>query len=64
MLFSDRQSSIQFIKNPNIIRDVLSTRKIKLEKVSTEDNPANMASKVVLFRKLKHCLNLAQIEAE
>ncbi|KAK0578560.1 hypothetical protein LWI29_012337 [Acer saccharum] len=34
---------------------------IEVEKVSTEENPADMGTKVVPYSKLKHCLNLLKI---
>lgn len=40
------------------MREVTETGKIKVVKISSLDNPANMFTKVLPINKLHHCLNL------
>ena len=42
----------------HFIKDVTSSGKIKLKKVSTEDNVVDMATKIVPLNKFRHCLDL------
>ena len=35
---------------------------VKVEKVPTEHNPADMGTKVVTLAKFKHCMNLLGID--
>ena len=42
----------------HFIREKVTRREIKVEKVSTEDNFADMRIKVVSLGKFKHCLDL------
>ena len=73
-IFSDSQSAIQLCKNPmfhemtkhvdvryHFIRETVSSGTVKLEKISTGDNPANMATKVLPVSKFKYCLDLVQV---
>lgn len=70
-IYSDNQSAIHLSKNPvyhdrtkhidvrfHFVRDVIAQGLITLKKVTTEDNPADMGTKVVTGAKFKHCLNL------
>ncbi|XP_031268087.1 uncharacterized protein LOC116126551 [Pistacia vera] len=70
-IYSDSQSAIHLSKNLvyhertkhvdvrfHFVRDLIIQGLIKLKKIPTEDNPANMGTKVVTPAKLKHCLNL------
>ena len=74
-VFSDSQSAIHLSKNPvyhertkhvdvrfHFIRDTIATDVIKLFKVATENNPADMGTKIVTVNKFKHCLDLLHIE--
>ena len=70
-VYSDSQSAIHLSKNPmfhdrtkhveikyHFIREKISQNVIKLEKVSTEENPADCGTKVLPLSKFRHCLNL------
>ena len=72
MLFCDNQSAIHLSKNASFhsrsknievryhwIRDVLYSKKMQLEKVHTDDNGADMLTKVVTRKKLEVCRRLA-----
>lgn len=74
VLYCDNQGAIQLCKNSvyhertkhvdvrfHFIREVVSSGMVKLEKVHTDDNPADMATKVVPLHKFRHCLNLLQM---
>ena len=71
IIYSDNQSAIHLSKNPvyhdrtkhvdarfHFIRDLVAQGLIILKKVPTEDNPADMGTKIVTAAKFKHCLNL------
>ena len=45
----------------HFVRDVPDDGDIKLVKIHTEDNPADMLTKVVTGVKFKHCKNLFRI---
>ena len=73
-IFSDSHRVIQLCKNPvfhertkqvdvryHFIRETVSSGAAKLEKISTPDNPANMATKVLLVSKFKYCMDLVQV---
>jgi len=68
MLYSDSQSSIHLEKNSafhsrtkhiqlkyHFIRSVLEDGELKLEKIQTSQNPADMLTKVVTREKLRIC---------
>ena len=42
----------------HFIRDVIESEKVKVDKVSTEENPADMFTKSLSSVKFKHCLDL------
>ena len=71
IVYSDSQSCIHLSKNPtfhdrtkhieikyHFIRDKVTQGEVKIEKVSTEDNPADIGTKVLNLTKFKHCMNL------
>lgn len=73
-IHSDSQSAIHLCKNPvyhektkhidvryHFIREKVEENSIKLEKVDTEENPFDMATKVVPAGKLQKCLKLLNI---
>ena len=77
VVFSDSQSSIQLCKNPvfhdrtkhidvrfHFIRDIVGKDVIKLEKIKTEDNPANMGTKSLPVEKFTTCLKILRLIAD
>ena len=46
----------------HLIRDVIEYEKVKVEKVSTEENSADMFTKSLSSVKFKHCLDLINFE--
>ncbi|KAL6331890.1 hypothetical protein AAG906_020238 [Vitis piasezkii] len=73
-IFSDSQSAIQLLKNQvfhemtkhvdvryHFIRENVSSGAVKLEKISTIDNPIDMATKVLPVSKFRYCLDLVQV---
>ena len=76
VLFCDNQSAIHLSKNASFhsrskhievryhwIQDVLYFKKMQLEKVHTDDNGADMLTKVVIRKKLEVCHRLAGMAA-
>ena len=70
----DSQSGIHLIKNQrfherikhidvrfHFIRDVVEKGAIKVEKVITDDNAADMLTKIVPLAKFAHCKDLAGV---
>eukprot|EP00253_Pinus_taeda_P027761 PITA_27761 len=68
-VFCDSQSAIHLAKNPayhskskhipikyHFVRQVITERRVSLEKVHTKENCANMFTKPVLLEKLRWCL--------
>ena len=45
----------------HFVRDIVSKGEVKIEKVSTEDNPADMMTKPLSSNKFSHCLRLVNI---
>ena len=76
VIYSDSQSSIHLCRNPVYhekskhidirlywIRAKIEEGTIGLEKVRTEENPADMGTKVLSVSKFRHCLNLLNLKA-
>ncbi|KAK0588475.1 hypothetical protein LWI29_001474 [Acer saccharum] len=74
VIYTDSQSALYLVKNPvfhertnhievkyHFIRDQVSNGIVQVKKVSTDDNPADMGTKIVSYSKFKHCLNLLKI---
>ena len=70
-VFCGSQSAIHLSKNPvyhertkhvdvrfHFVRDRIAEGEVDLKKVPTEDNPADLGTKIVTNTKFKHCLNL------
>ena len=70
-VFCDNQSSLHLCKNAmfhertkhidiklHFIRDVISQGSVVMEKIHTDENPADMATKPVTANKFNHCLDL------
>ena len=74
MVHCDSQSAICLAKNQvfhartkhidvryHFVREILEEGEILLQKIRTEENPADMMTKVVTIVKFKHCLDLINI---
>ncbi|XP_031263525.1 secreted RxLR effector protein 161-like [Pistacia vera] len=74
-IYSDSQSAIHLSKNHvyhdrtkhvdvrfHFVRDLVAQGLIILKKVLTEDNPADMGTKIVTVAKFKHCLNQLSVK--
>ena len=70
-IFSDSQSTIRLCKNSvfhertkhvnvryHFIREIISSREMKLKKIFLADNPIDMATKVLPVRKFRYYLDL------
>ena len=70
-IFCDSQSAIQLAKNQvyhartkhidvryHFIREILEEGGVTIRKIRTDDNPADMLTKVVTSIKFQHCLDL------
>ena len=77
VVYSDSQSALHLCKNPmyhertkhvdvkyHFVRDQVTSGIVKVQKVSTEDNPADMGTKIVTAAKFKHCLNLLHVNVD
>ncbi|GAB2278532.1 hypothetical protein Dimus_039298 [Dionaea muscipula] len=73
-VYTDSQSALHLCKNPvfhdrtkhidvkyHFVRDVLSAGDLEIAKIPTEENPADIGTKVVTVGKFKHCLDLLHI---
>ena len=76
IVYSDSQSSIYLCKNPvfherskhinvkyHFIRDLVSQELLKIDKIPTEFNPADMGTKVVPVSKFHTCRDLLKIKS-
>ena len=76
MLYSDSQSAIHLAKNSafhsrtkhigiryHFVRSLLEQGLVKLEKIHTSQNPADMLTKVVTVEKLRSCSASAGLHA-
>ena len=46
----------------HFVRDVVNTGSVKVLKISTEDNPADMMTKPLPNTKFQHCLKIVNVE--
>ncbi|KAL3623658.1 hypothetical protein CASFOL_032474 [Castilleja foliolosa] len=73
----DNQSALHLAKNPifherskhidvrlHFIREVVSRNEVLLEKIRTDENPADMLTKVLPTVKFKYCLETIQVKEE
>lgn len=73
-VYSDNQSALQLVKNPAFhertkhidvklyfIRDVVSSGRIEVEKIDTDDNPADAFTKVLSVAKFDGFMRLVQV---
>ena len=73
-VYCDSMSAIHLAKNQvyhgrtkhidvryHFVREIFEEGEILLQKIKTEDNPADMLTKVVTTIKFKHCLDLINI---
>ncbi|MCO5603495.1 hypothetical protein L7F22_057646 [Adiantum nelumboides] len=74
LLHCDSQSAIQLARNPvfhakmkhvdvryHFIRDVLEDKRLQLVKVHTDDNPADLLTKILSPEQFAHCRELMGI---
>ncbi|XP_052192797.1 secreted RxLR effector protein 161-like [Diospyros lotus] len=74
VVFSDSQSAIHLCKNPvyyertkhvdvkfHFVRDQVAKENVIIQKVPTENNPADMGTKIVTAAKFKYCLDLLHV---
>ena len=77
MLLCDSQSALHLAKNPvfhaktkhidiryHFIREAIEAKQIFLEKVASEDNAADMLTKVLPTGSFTHCVNIINIRAK
>ena len=73
-VYCDNQSALHLMKNPmfherskhidiklHFIREVVNRQEVNVEKIKTENNPADMFTKPVTTSKFIHCMNLVNI---
>lgn len=76
ILFSDNQSAIHLSKNPmfhdrmkhidvkyHFIRDVISKVLLKIGKIATLNNLADMGTKVIPLNKFQNCLKSLSVDS-
>lgn len=74
-IYCDSQSAIHLSKHQvyherskhidvrlHFIRDVIESKEVKVEKIASEENPADALTKSLPFGKFKHCLDLIGFE--
>ncbi|GAB2265401.1 hypothetical protein Dimus_037816 [Dionaea muscipula] len=74
VVFTDSQSALHLCKNPvyhertkhvdvkyHFVRDTLAAGILTIVKVPSEDNPADMGTKIVPVSKFRHCLDILHI---
>lgn len=74
VLHCDSQSAIYLVKpqvfherskyidvRVHFIRDIVSSGAVKVQKISTDENPADMLTKAVSSSKYNHCLELVKL---
>lgn len=59
-MFHERTNHINI--KMHYIRDIIAQDIVSVMKVVNEDNPTDILTKVVYIAKLKHCLNLVNID--
>ena len=67
-MFCDTQSAIHLAKNQvyhartkHIVQEIIEEGRVLVQKIKTDDNPADMLTKVVTTIKFNHCLDLINI---
>ena len=73
-MFCDSQNTIHLAKNQvyhawtkhidvryHFVREIIEECGVLVQKIKTDDNPANMLTKVVTTIKFNHCLDLINI---
>ena len=76
-MFCDNQSALHLMKNPmyherskhidirlHFIRDIVTNEQVKVMKINTDHNPADMLTKCVTQDKFKHCLDLPNVHEQ
>nr|GEU33854.1 retrovirus-related Pol polyprotein from transposon TNT 1-94 [Tanacetum cinerariifolium] len=74
VVYYDNQSAMHLTKNNkfhsntkhievrhHFVRDIVEKREVIVDKIHTNDNPADMLMKVLTLTKFKHCLDLAGV---
>ncbi|KAL5571947.1 hypothetical protein UlMin_021544 [Ulmus minor] len=74
VVYSDSQSALHLCKNPvfhertkhvdvryHFIRENVTEGNIHVDKMATEENPADLGTKVLTLSKFKHCLELLRV---
>ena len=74
-MFCDSQRAIHLAKNQvyharmkhidvryHFVREIIEEGRVLVQKIKTDDNPADMLTKVVTTIKFNHCLDLINIE--
>lgn len=46
----------------HFVRDQVANDAVRIQKMPTEDNPADMGIKIVVATKFKHCLDLLHVK--